>query len=328
MVRARISRGHRSNPWVLPRCVLALLHRLMGLLGLGGLTWRIVQRESVLGRLSVLRPTFPVFNLQRPQVMLCIRRMAIGVSHIARRRVQRSGCAYRTQVFAPVIDLDPPVAVAVEMSMALAVWTHNPDIRAAAHEHDIAVRRGGDVDVVGFRKHLFDQNRSRSDGRARSGSGDGRGGDHHGSPDRLWFRLSRDRSLHTRHAAAHAKHHRHGGDGCSPPRIVQTVPRVPVWILCGDIGRLKGIFNLTAGLSPGLSSGLPSSNTWRPFLAILRLSAVRFILPVRRHGPNDGRNSKIVQAFARRAVSTLEIPIKRTCHVPQNAHHPHISRKR
>lgn len=54
----------------------------------------------------------------------------------------------RVQVVATVEDLLPAIPVCIEVPMTMSVRSRHPDIGASAHEHDIAIKRGRDIDVV------------------------------------------------------------------------------------------------------------------------------------------------------------------------------------
>jgi hypothetical protein len=130
--------------------------------------------------------------------------------------------------------------MAIKVPMAPAIRPRDPDVGAAADKHDIAVRGTRDIDVVGFRDDLFHHNRPHGRGRTRGR----RVANDRAASGRLWSGLNCDRSWATCHAARQAKRSRDSGDRCSPFCLCQTMPRVPDWILCRDIGRLKGIFSL------------------------------------------------------------------------------------
>jgi hypothetical protein len=149
--------------------------------------------------------------------------MLIFVPRVAGLWLYRTLRCYRTQILAPTEHFAAPVAAPVETTMALSVRSRHPDVCAAADEHDIAVGGSGDVYVVGFPDYLFYHKRSRDNERASRG----RRTNDHSAPCGLWIGLSSELSLSACHASGQVKRSRNPGDGCSQPRMFQTMPRVP-----------------------------------------------------------------------------------------------------
>jgi hypothetical protein len=77
---------------------------------------------------------------------------------------------FRTQFVAPMEDIGTMVAVCIELSMADAVGSPDPDISTTADEHDIAIDNHGDGGIVWHRLIDFLNNRNgRRSGRWHEG---------------------------------------------------------------------------------------------------------------------------------------------------------------
>ncbi len=75
----------------------------------------------------------------------------------------------RMQVVPSVEDILTPVAVSIEVPMAVPVRIDHPDIRVATDEDDVMIRRSRDIDIGRCRDISFFNDRRGHDYRLRSG---------------------------------------------------------------------------------------------------------------------------------------------------------------